>query len=99
VSIGAWRADYNWPYWRQDTGGIASGTYSVEVSEEDFDEGDVLVKAGSHVLSCKDRNDVDPNVITIIHASAGASKVAVENSSISEWVGDGYAPRRLRPYQ
>jgi len=100
VSIAAYRhgADYNWPYWRQTTTGIASDTYSSAVSDGDFDEGDVLVKAGTHVLSCKQRDGGDPNVITIIHASGSADKVYEESSTISYWLGQGYGRRRLRPY-
>jgi hypothetical protein len=98
VSIGAFRAGYNWPYWRQTTTGIASDTYSSAVSDADFDEGDVLVKAGVHVISCKQRNGGDPNVIIIIHASGTADEVYEESSTISSWTGQGYSRRRLRPY-
>lgn len=102
VSIAAYRhgADYNWPYWRQTTCGIASDTCSSAVSDADFDEGDVLVQCGVHVVSCASRY-ASPNQdhIDIIHASGSADKVVrAYDVLISDWVNDGYSRRRLRSY-
>jgi hypothetical protein len=98
VSIGAWRADYNWPYWRQTTVGIATDTYSSAVSDGDFDEGDVLVNSGVHVVSCSYRNASIPNNIRIIEASGTYDKVLERSTTISYYLDQGYSRRRLRAY-
>lgn len=100
VSCGAHRAGYNWgTAWRQTTTGLASDTYSEAVSYDEFDEGDILNKAGHHVVSCSWRSaGPDTNVIKIIHASGDANKVLQEDSTITEWTGDGYSRRRLKAH-
>jgi hypothetical protein len=100
VSLGARRAGYNWPSWRQPTAGIFSDTYSSAVSFAEFDEGDVLDHPNLHVISCMNRYAA-PNEdhIDIIHASGSAGEVVRENDVlISDWVADDYYMRRLRPY-
>jgi len=108
VSCGAERAGYNWDYpppggitWRVSTWALAGDYCSDPVPYGDFDEGDIIVKGGVHVVSCGDRK-AEPyeNDIFIIHASSSANKVIHEQSTITAWTDppEEYALRRLEAH-
>ncbi len=105
---GGGRAGYNWDYpppggditWRVGTWGLAGDYCSSAVAYADFDEGDIIVKGGDHVVSCSDRDDADDNKILITHASGSADKVRDQWSTITYWTAPPreYALRRLEAH-
>lgn len=104
VSNGAFRAGYNWGWWRALTSDLASDYYST--ATDNPLPGDILVKPGAHVVTITAR---DADVITIIHAKGGPgnhpwpdivrNRVWVDvNLWLPDFLDDGYQARSLRQH-
>ncbi len=96
VSAAAYLAGYSWATQKYGTSGLNG--VSREIDKNDLQPGDILNKAGSHVVVVvkvtRENNTV--STFDIIHASGGGNKVLrQENISIDDDDYDGFKARRL----
>ncbi len=96
VSAAAYLAGYSWATQKYGTSGLNG--VSREIDKNDLQPGDILNKAGSHVVVVvkvtRENNTV--STFDIIHASGGGNKVLrQENISIDDDDYDNFKARRL----